>query len=59
MTNTTKDKNMGILKEPEGEDFYIKSGKRTEEEEKAVSEYIAKRKIENKKQSSEKEEIKK
>ena len=50
---------MGILREPDGEDFYIKSGKRTEEEEKEVSEYIANWKIENKKQSSEKEEIKK
>ena len=50
---------MGNLKEPYGEDFYIKSRDLTEEEEKVISEYIAKWKIENKKQSSEKEEIKK
>jgi hypothetical protein len=50
---------MGILKEPDGEDFYIKSRNLTEEEEKAISEYIAKWKIENKEQLSEKEKIKK
>ena len=50
---------MGILKEPEGDDFYIKSGKRTEKEKKALSEQIAKMKIENKKQSSEKEKTNK
>ena len=59
MINTIKHNGMGIIREPDGEDFYIKSGKRTEEEEKEVSEYIAKWKIENKKQLAEKEKVKK
>jgi hypothetical protein len=45
---------MEILKEPEGDDFYIKSRKLTIEEKRALSEQIAKMKIENKKQSEEK-----
>jgi hypothetical protein len=43
---------MEILKEPEGVDFVIKSRILTENEEKALSAYIAKWKIENKKQSA-------
>jgi len=40
---------MEILREPDGVDFVIKSRHLTEKEEKALSDYIAKWKIENKK----------
>jgi len=45
---------MGILKEQDWDDFVIKSKPLTEKQAKALSEHIAKRKIENKKQSAEK-----
>jgi hypothetical protein len=41
---------MEILREPEGVDFVIKSRILTEDEDKALSAYIAKWKIENKKE---------
>ena len=41
---------MGIIKEPEGVDFVIKSKPLTKKQEKELSEYIAKRKLEIKKQ---------
>lgn len=45
---------MGILREPDGDDFVIKSRPLTEKQAKALSEHIAKMKIDSKKQSAEK-----
>ena len=42
---------MGLIKEPEGVDFVIQSKPLTVEQEKALSEYIAKRKHEIKNKS--------
>ena len=41
---------MGFIKEPEGVDFVIQSKPLTKKQEKELSEYIAKRKLEIKKQ---------
>ncbi|MEA3447262.1 MAG: hypothetical protein U9Q98_02280 [Bacteroidota bacterium] len=41
---------MGLIKEPEGVDFLIQSKPLTEKQQKKLSEYIAKRKLEIKKQ---------
>jgi len=41
--------NMGFIKEPEGVDFVIQSKPLTEKQEKELSEFIAKRKLEIKK----------
>ena len=42
---------MGYIKEPEGVDFVIQSKPLTEKQEKELSEFIAKRKLEIKKKS--------
>ncbi len=42
---------MGIIREPEGVDFVIQSKPLTEKQEKELSEFIAKRKLEIKKKS--------
>jgi hypothetical protein len=42
---------MGFIKEPEGVDFVIQSKALTKKQEKELSEYIAKRKLEIKKKS--------
>ncbi|MDA3880156.1 MAG: hypothetical protein PF436_07205 [Prolixibacteraceae bacterium] len=42
---------MGFIKEPEGVDFVIQSKPLTEKQEKELSEFIAKRKLEIKKKS--------
>ena len=42
---------MGFIKEPEGVDFVIQSNPLTEKQEKELSEFIAKRKLEIKKTS--------
>jgi len=42
---------MGLIREPEGIDFIIKSKPLTQKKEKELSEYIAKRKLEIKKKS--------
>ena len=42
---------MGFIKEPEGVDFVIQSKSLTEKQERELSEYIAKRKLEIKKKS--------
>lgn len=42
---------MGFIKEPEGVDFVIQSKPLTKEQEKQLKEYIAKRKLEIKKQN--------
>jgi hypothetical protein len=42
---------MGFIKEPEGVDFVIQSKPLTKKQEKKLSEYIAKRKLEIKKKS--------
>jgi len=42
---------MGFIKEPEGIDFVIQSKPLTKKQEKELSEYIAKRKLEIKKKS--------
>ena len=42
---------MGYIKEPKGVDFVIQSKSLTEKQEKELSEYIAKRKLEIKKKS--------
>ena len=42
---------MGFIREPEGIDFVIKSKPLTEKQEKELSEFIAKRKLEIKKKS--------
>lgn len=50
---------MGILKEPDWDDFVIKSKPLTEKQAKALSEHIAKRKFENKKLLEEKKMVSK
>lgn len=42
---------MGLIKEPEGVDFIIQSNPLTEKQEKELSEFISKRKLEIKKKS--------
>lgn len=42
---------MGIIREPEGVDFVIQSKPLTDKQEKELSEFIAKRKLEIKKKS--------
>jgi len=42
---------MGLIREPEGVDFVIQSKPLTEKQEKELSEFIAKRKLEIKKKS--------
>ena len=42
---------MGFIKEPEGVDFVVQSKPLTEKQEKELSEFIAKRKLEIKKKS--------
>lgn len=43
--------NMGFIREPEGVDFVIQSKPLTEQQEKELSEFIAKRKLEINKKS--------
>ncbi len=42
---------MGFIKEPEGVDFVVQSKRLTDKQEKELSEFIAKRKLEIKKRS--------
>ena len=51
MINILNLKNMGLIKEPEGIDFVIQSKPLTEKQEKELSAYISKRKLEIKKKS--------
>jgi len=46
LTNTLNHKTIGLIKEPEGVDFIIKSDPLTKEQEERLSEFIAKRKQE-------------
>ncbi len=48
---------MGFIREPDGVDFVIKGKVLTKKQEKELSEFIAKRKLENKQKSKKRSQI--